>query len=463
MAPTGLASAIALKRAGHSVLVLEKDLQLGGIGSVLNGSGCAQICPNGCKILLDWGLEAEINAKSAPCSGFSLYKYTAGEAPGPDQFGINRYDPAVLDEARGRYLQFAHRDLVRMLHDAAIEPSDKIGSSSAAQVSIVLGAEVVNVDCEACSVTLQSGDIHTAHAIIGADGTRGVVRKTLIEEEGIFQQSDDGLGVALYHAIVPKVLVDEHDLTVFYHHLGMTVWGGPNRGLRTFVVGNEQNVSLFLYTPDSCQDSTWTREAEMKFTDVLGPCDERIRNLAELTGPATCIQREPSQLESWVSESGRVLVLGDAAHPFPPGATQAYAAALEDAAFIGKIFSHTKNPTRVPDFFRAFQEHREPRVSHIRQVEEEYLNNILMPDGEVKVKRDAAMRARHAVGQNVMDGDLEHMMEDVRIMFGYDSGDDADEWWMTWGRYLDASELSPPQDAFRITTSSSVTRGDEED
>ncbi|KAF7371325.1 FAD-binding-3 domain-containing protein [Mycena sanguinolenta] len=462
---SGLASAIALKRAGHSVLVLEKELELGGIGSVPNGSGCAQICPNGCKILLDWGLEAEVNAKSATCSGFSLYKYTAGEASGPDQLGINRYDPVVLDEARGRYLQFAHRDLVRMLYDAAaVASSDKIESSSAARVSIVFGAEVVNVDCDACSVTLQSGDIHTAHAIIGADGTTGVVRRRLIEEEGASRQSDDGLGVALYHATVPKALVDEHDLTVFYHHLGMTAWLGPNRGLKTLVVGNEQDISMFLFTPDSCQDSTWTREAETKITEVLGPCDERIRKLVELAGSVACIQHEPpSKLESWVSKSGRVLVLGDAAHPFPPGASQAYGVALEDAAFIGKIFSHAKNPTRVPDFFRAFQEHREPRVSHLLDIEDEYRYYILMPDGETQVERDAAFRARHAIGQNVFDGDLEHMMEDVRIMFGYNATDDADEWWMTWGRYLDAAELPPQQDAVRLTISESTTQGDQED
>ncbi|KAJ6451329.1 hypothetical protein C8R45DRAFT_91957 [Mycena sanguinolenta] len=106
---------------------------------------------------------------------------------------------------------------------------------------------------------------------------------------------------------------------MFYNHMGVTVWVGSNRGLKTFVFGKENDISLFLYTPDICQDSTWTRKAETRVTDVLGPCDERVRKLAELAGPATCIQHEPSQLESWVSASGRVLVLGDAAHPLPVG------------------------------------------------------------------------------------------------------------------------------------------------
>ncbi|KAF7371321.1 FAD-binding-3 domain-containing protein [Mycena sanguinolenta] len=424
---SGLASAIALKSAGHNVLVLEKEPQLGGIGSAKapNGSGCAQIPPNGCKILVDWGLEAEINAKSAPCWGFSAYKYAATEVPGPDHLGTNRHDPAVLDEARGGYLQFVHRDFVRMLYDLALKSSDKTGT----RVSVLFGTEVVNVDCDACSVTLRSGEIHTADGVIGADGTKGVVRRTLLKEEGTSRRSGDDPGVALYHATVPKALV--------------TVWVGSNRGLKTFVVGKENDISLFLYTPDTCPESAWTREAEIKITDVLGPCDERIRKLAELTGPATCIQHEHSQLESWVSESGRVLVLGDAAHPLPPGASQAYAAALEDAAFIGKIFSHTKSPSRVPEFLRAFQEHRKSRVSFIRQIEDEYLYHILLPDGDTQEQRDAFVRARHAAGHNVFEGEMEQMMEDIRIMFSYNATDDADEWWMTWGRYRDAAELSP--------------------
>ncbi|KAJ6451307.1 hypothetical protein C8R45DRAFT_1223882 [Mycena sanguinolenta] len=437
---SGLASAIALKKAGHNVLIFEKDTQLGGIGSVQNGSGCAQICPNGCKILLDWGLEAEINTKSAPCMGFSVYKYAKGVASSPDQLGINRYDPAVLDEARGRYVQFAHRDLVRMLYDVALRPSDTPGASSAARVSVMFGADVVNVDCAACSVTLRSGEVHTAHGIIGADGTNGVVRRTLMQEGG--SKNDDGPGVAVYCATIPKTLVLEHNLDVFYHYLGMTIWTGSNQGIRTFVVGNEQDITLFLYLRNGSHTSTWTQETETKITDLLGSCDEHIRKLAELAGPATCVQHERSQLESWVSQSGRVLALGEAAHPFPYGATQAYAVTLEDAAFIGKIFSHSRDRGRVPEFFHAFQEHREPRVSLILGVEDQYLYHILMPDGEPQVERDAAMRARHTVGQNVFDGDLENMMEDVRIMFGYEASDDADEWWINWGRYRDASELS---------------------
>jgi salicylate hydroxylase len=99
--------------------------------------------------------------------------------------------------------------------------------------------------------------------------------------------------------------------------------------------GKENDISLLIYTPDSPQDGTWTQETEKQITDALGPCEEQwvdrmefqqhayllsILKMAALAGPATCLQiKQHYDLESWVSKSGRVLALGDAAHPFPVG------------------------------------------------------------------------------------------------------------------------------------------------
>ncbi|KAJ7348474.1 hypothetical protein DFH08DRAFT_866037 [Mycena albidolilacea] len=440
---SGLASAIALKSVGHNVVILEKEIQLGGGGSVPNGSGCARIPPNGCKILLEWGLEAEIKANSVSVSGFSAYKYAEREASGPDHLGINRYDEEMLSEARGAYSHFAHQDLVRILYEFAVKPASYLGTAETAQLCVIFGAEVVHIDSEACSVTLRSGEIHKGDAIIGADGINGVVRRFLMEEEEASSERDVPTGLAVYSAIVPNTLVQEHDLSVFCHYL-CTIWAGPDRGLKTFSVGKENDISLLIYTPDSTQDGTWTQETEKPITDVLGPCDKHILKIAALAGPATCLQiKQHYDLESWVSKSGRVLALGDAAHPFPPGSVQTYAVALEDGKFIGKIFSHTVNPARVPEFLRAFQEHREPRCTRIRQMEMEYISFLTLPDGELQEERDASMRELHAAGQDVFEGDLEQLQEDLRMVFGYEASDDADEWWMAWGRYRDPAEASP--------------------
>ncbi|KAJ7651768.1 hypothetical protein B0H17DRAFT_1215229 [Mycena rosella] len=51
------------------------------------------------------------------------------------------------------------------------------------------------------------------------------------------------------------------------------------------------------------------------------------------------------------------------------------------------------------------------------------------------------MRANTAAGRNVMDpnpdseeSNFPQIINDTRMIFSYGPADDADEWWMPWGR-----------------------------
>ncbi|KAJ7638217.1 hypothetical protein FB45DRAFT_902293 [Roridomyces roridus] len=440
---SGLASAIGLKASGHRVRVLEKDLQLGGIGSVPNGSGCAQVPPNGCKILSDWGLDAELQANSAPISGFTMYKYDAAGSVSPDFIGVNLWDEEMLSEARGGYMQLplSHRELVRILYEFAVKPTEEHPTPL---VSVLFGQEVVSVDCNACSVTLRSGEIHSADGILGADGARGVVRRALKAEEEALPDSDVWTGISAYRSVSFLSLAAGIDQSYQYRYPECTTWITSQRAARTFPVGKDRDLSLLVYTPDSSQDPTWTEEAEKKLVDVLGTeCDAHLRKLAALAGTSTCVQiKDHGDLDSWVSESGRVLAIGDAAHPFPPGALHSYSCSLEDGVFVGKLFSHTQSADRIPEFMRAFQEHRESRCTHIRDGEKEILRLMMLPEGPEKIATEVSMRKKQAAGRNVLEGDLESLLDDFITVFSYDARDDADEYWMAWGRYRDDGSLS---------------------
>ncbi|KAJ7607031.1 hypothetical protein DFH06DRAFT_1250480 [Mycena polygramma] len=431
---SGLASALSLKASGHTVLVLEKVPELGGTGAVSSytfGSSSMlsldRVPPNGTKILLDWGMEDAIKANAAVVPGFSVHKYNGG--PGEEFIGVNRWDPELLSEARGGYTQFRHRDLIRILYDAAVEAPEE---TCVPRVTVILGAEVATIDCDGCSVTLRSGDTHTADAIIGADGIHGVVRGALLREEDAPDEDGVPTGLAMINAIISKTDIVEQQHPLFYDELGVR--------LMTCPVGTTNDMTLSLFTPDCSQDGTWSQASEKSVADSIGPSAVAIQKIAALAGPGTCVQiKDYHDLQSWVSKSGRVLVLGEAAHPSPPGAAHSYSISLEDGVFIGKVFSHTRNRDRVPEFLYAFQEHREPRCVRIRQMEKELLAVITMPDGDAQVERDAAMHVNHAEGRNVMEGDYHQMLDDFRLVFGYDAMDDADEWWVSWGRFRDSS------------------------
>ncbi|KAJ6483920.1 hypothetical protein C8R45DRAFT_999728 [Mycena sanguinolenta] len=450
----GLASAIALKDAGHDVLVLEQHLQLGGPDTMPTGG--VRLPPNGCKILFDWGLEEEIRANSVVGEGFTVHKY-AGKDSGRDYLGTHRWDPELLSEARGDFLQMRHRDILRILYDAALrEPSTRRrqnGHTSGPTVTIEFGAEVVSADFDECSVTLKSGAVHRGDVLIGADGASGYIRQRLLAEEDD-PRSEELTGLAVYSAIIPKKLaLTDPEIAKLYEYPQsnmVTFSVGSNRGAQAFLAGRDEDVVFWVYTPDSPQDGTWTQPAELNIQDIVGQCDPLIAKLAALAGPATCVQiKNHHELQSWVSKSGRVAVLGEAAHPFPIISLHTYSIAIEDGAFIGTIFSHTRDPARIMEFLHAFQEHRKPRCMHIDQSEKQYIAVMALPDGPLQAARDAAMRANEAAGRNVMDSgdvDLQQMWDDMRMVFGYEAPDDANEWWVSWGRLRDAPTASKGKD-----------------
>ncbi|KAF7323836.1 FAD-binding-3 domain-containing protein [Mycena kentingensis (nom. inval.)] len=417
----GLTAAIGLKAAGHDVLVLEKETQLGGPDAI--PSGGIRLPPNGCKVLFDWGLEEEIRKHAVVGKGFTVWKYE-GVDGGRDFLGTNRWPPELLTDARGDFLQMRHKDLLQILYDAALRAHTRKASESSL--------------------------LH-ADAIIGADGARGYFRRALLAQESESIDADVPRGLAVYSAIIPKARALTDPLVAKLYETPqnqmVTFWQGPNRGAQALLTGAEEDLTLWVYTPDTEQDGSWTQPADVRITDVVGKCEPLIERLAQLSGPATCVQIKNSHnLESWVSKSGKVVVLGEAAHPYPTISLHTYSIAIEDGAFVGKIFSHTRNTGRVPEFLYAFEEARKPRCLHIYQSEKQYIDMMALPHGAMQAERDASMRANDAAGRNVMDSGDEHalqrMWDDMRMVFGYDPADAADEWWISWGRLRNSPDSS---------------------
>ncbi|KAJ7190394.1 hypothetical protein GGX14DRAFT_408009, partial [Mycena pura] len=376
---------------------------------------------------------------------------------------LNEWDSELLAEALGDYMTIAHKDLLRIMYNKATEATgSELNDTPSSErhvgrVTVLFGAEVTDVDCdsEPPVVTMRSGDIYRADAVIGADGPNGIVRRTLMQCEGAGPSSDVFTGVSTYSAVVPRALIaQDRDLDSFYEYpqasskrqrgdsvfiqFQSTISMGPGRGLMTEMAGQSNDLFIFVLAadPEDSQDGTWRDPANNTMADIVGP----IKKLAALAGPAAAMQNKKYyKLSSWVAESGRVAVIGEAAHPLRPCAQHTYSAALEDGVFIGKIFSHSHDPSRIPELLYAFEEHRQvkPRCEFINNIEQTYCNLVMMPDGEAQEGRDAMMRANHAAGRNVFhsEGDMQEMLEETHQLFGYDAADDADEWWVSWGRY----------------------------
>jgi salicylate hydroxylase len=98
-------------------------------------------------------------------------------------------------------------------------------------------------------------------------------------------------------------------------------------------------------------------------------------------------------LRTWISQSAKVLILGDAGHPMVPYMSQGAAMAIEDRAALATALNIIDNSSKLPSALKAFEEERLKRTS---QMQEASLTNGFIwhfPDGPEQEARDESMRS----------------------------------------------------------------------
>jgi salicylate hydroxylase len=143
--------------------------------------------------------------------------------------------------------------------------------------------------------------------------------------------------------------------------------------------------------------------------------------------------------------------------------------ALEDAAVLGSLFSRLRSRSRseISRLLSAFQEIRQARWEFVKHSE---LSNVtlltLSEDSEEWKLREAAFVASRE--KEVLDWDdiedpyLQQAWEEVKIIFGYEAYDAADDWWIDWGimqQRLKASNASSDLDLERRSNASDASNG----
>ena len=102
------------------------------------------------------------------------------------------------------------------------------------------------------------------------------------------------------------------------------------------------------------------------------------------------------RLPNWTAHHGRVLLLGDAAHAFPPWAGQGACMAFEDAGCLGTLINRAQSLDDVDKVGKVYEELRRPRVEKLHEI---VLANVAMfslHDGEQQLARDEGLRGAAA-------------------------------------------------------------------
>ena len=103
---------------------------------------------------------------------------------------------------------------------------------------------------------------------------------------------------------------------------------------------------------------------------------------------------------------------------------------MEDAAVLGKLFSHLKSEDQIGNMLWGFQDVRQERCRMALYRELHRAKLFTLPYGPEQEARDKALR-------ELVRGDGDELglysLEEPRLLFSYDCEDQGEEWWQSWG------------------------------
>ena len=304
----GLTLAAALGRRGVDVTVLEREAELKPAGAGL------ALGPNAINALRDVGLADAVTAAGVAI-GRSAILDANGRALGSE------IDVAELGRQTGAPIVALHR---ARLHDVLLNTVGAIGRASVRTSSRVVRYE--NRD-DRIEITCQGGQHVEADLLVGADGLYSAVRTQLVGTDApLYSGYTSWRGVTPAGSVVAPPRMSES-------------WG---RGQRFGIVDigfGEIYWFAVANAPAGGTDVDVKRELLERFARWHAP----IAAVIEATPAARILRTDISDrapIDRW--HDGRVVLLGDAAHPMTPNLGQGAGQAIEDAIVLDRCLSEEK-------------------------------------------------------------------------------------------------------------------------
>ncbi|TFK82560.1 FAD/NAD(P)-binding domain-containing protein [Polyporus arcularius HHB13444] len=410
---SGLTSAIALSRVGHRVTVLDDS---DSFDKTPLAAG-ARIPPNASKVFYRWGMEKRLRDVAVRSQGVLFAQYDSGSV-----VGSHEWEEEVLEETGGDFLLIHYADLRRILAESAREHGADLRTNC-----LVVD---IHPDAERPYLTLSTGEVLTADVIVGADGchvpqyhVRRSIMKALHQPE-----TETPMGLQLFNVIVPEAalgkLNDPEMLRQLRENGKVFSWFGSSYGALGFPIKEPETggklFTLFVYVTRVDKDITPGSADKEQLLEWLTGCDPRLVTLAQESVKVICIPMvERPFLEEWVHPQGRVIAIGEAAHPISAGSLYAAGMATGDSAVLGRLFSHLHSREQIPKFLNAVQEIREGRVQRVIRAATSNVFAVNLPPG-LAATRDRELRKQAEEGVKSLNlltggpGSSEEMME-VRI------------------------------------------------
>jgi salicylate hydroxylase len=332
----GMATAIALRLAGHEVEVYEQATNYQRVGADIN------LTPNAVRALASLGVVDTLKETAARPTYRISRMWDTGEETSLLE---------MADEAERKYgapqLTIHRADLLDALRQQL--PDDVI----------LLGHRVEAVDTSGTKpkVRFADGSMREVDILIGADGIHSLTRTALFGPE-----NPQFTGLVSYRAVVDRAKLELPNLDAF------TKWWGPTSDLQivTFPLNRGRETFVFATTSqDDWRHESWTMPGDVnelrKAYAEFHPEARALLDACESVTKSALYVRDP--LPIW--SVGHVTLLGDACHPMTPFMAQGACMAIEDAVVLGRALRGV-DETGIAAALKRYEEARKERTARVQ-------------------------------------------------------------------------------------------------
>jgi salicylate hydroxylase len=307
----GLVLALALARLGRASTVLERQRALSAAGAGI------QLGPNAVGALRGLGLADALRPWVGEPEAIDVHAAVSGRRLARLPLG-----PWIADRHGAPYWAVHRGDLHRVLAEvAAREPL----------VEVCNGFEVTSVGQSAAAVSVHdgAGRSHSGPLLVGADGLWSAVRRSVAA-----QSAPRAVGATATRTVIPAVRAEALPAR------SVGLWLGRAAHVVHYPVRAGAEIAVTVIAREDWQGRAWDAEADPgalrtrlapfhgALVEALLPCGG-----AAHTWRKWALHALPS-LPAWAQ--GRIVLIGDAAHPVLPFLAQGGALAVEDAVTLAR-------------------------------------------------------------------------------------------------------------------------------
>ena len=333
--PAGMATALSVHQAGHEVQLFERYAQARPAGNILN------LWPPPLKALGLMGVDLE--DFGAPCR--SEFRSVTGHV----RAAIN-LPQEVIDQYGGGFIGLLRPELYERLLTAL--PEGVLQTNRAVQR--------IEQDRTGARLFMTDGEVVEADVVVGADGIHSMVRKTLWGDQPIREHNLHIFGGFIYD---PPVEAEPGLCVVSHDRVTQGAWTSIRRK------GRDGFQWWVLTAHDAAEE--FTADLHETAAALAAGFPAPLPQLIAATPPENVqrwVLRDRAPLKQW--STGRVTIVGDAAHPTSPYAAYGAGMSIEDGYFLGRALAGVdlRDHDQVRAALAGFEAPRRPHTARHTQI-----------------------------------------------------------------------------------------------